>query len=506
MIPKTEFFEWIENYFHDQLSEKEKKEFETELKHNSDLMEELKLHQEIAQALSEKEIFNLRSKLQKISQKRDSGKNSYGNFDLLEDFTNIEEISENISPEELINFYDSLPKVHVYQHEISSNENVHEFYKEQNKSKHNGELDDSSEDFDFEDFEGLEEAILEEDIFDLRETLSQVAKSVKLQYSTEDIDSYINGELVGDKLIEFEKDLENSSALKEEVELHMEMENALLENDILKLRNQLDQIMKTETSWNVSEENIERYIDGELEVELLDEFLAELEENTDLKAEVNMRCEVNDAIGESEIFKLRVELAKARNSAEDTEVKSIIPESRFNLANLAKKTSRFAAVLILLLGLTGILNMSFDSDQTYKTYNTVPQWSPERSLNLEMEVDHRFLLDGNLYLAEGKYKKAIEKYDMAIKTETEKFAAHYYKGRSLQQLEKFKEALPEYNEVIRHDNNTYIEEAEWNRALCLIKLGEMDRAKLQLTAIVDKNSFYRNDANAILRRLKISFK
>ena len=284
------------------------------------------------------------------------------------------------------------------------------------------------------------------------------------------------------------------------------MEIALLENDILNLRNQLDQIMKTETSWNVSEENIESYIDGELEVEFLDDFLAEMEENADLKAEVNMRSEVNDAISEREIFKLRDELVKARTNAENTEVKSIIPESRFNLANLAKKTSRFAAVLILLLGITGILNISFDSDQTYKAFNSVPQWSPERSINAEIEVEHRFLLDGNMYLSEGKYEKAIEKYDMAIKTETEKFAAHYYKGRSLQQLEKFKEALPEYNEVIRHDNNTYIEEAEWNRALCLIKLGEIDKAKLQLIAIVNKNSFYRNDANAILRRLKISFK
>ena len=66
MIPKAEFFEWIENYCLEQLSEKEKQEFETELKHNSDLMEELKLHKEIAQAISEKEISNLENKLKKF--------------------------------------------------------------------------------------------------------------------------------------------------------------------------------------------------------------------------------------------------------------------------------------------------------------------------------------------------------------------------------------------------------------------------------------------------------
>lgn len=504
MIPKAEFFDWIENYFHDQLSEEDRRDFETELKHNSELRDELKLQQEITQAISEKDVFNLRDKLQNISKKLESGNNNYGKFDLLDDFANIEEISENISPDELINFYDSLPKVHVYQHELNSKENVHEFYKEQNKSKLNGEMDDPQDDFDFDEFDGLEEAILEKDILDLRDTLSQVAKSVKLQYSAKDIDSYLNGELTGDECLEFEKELQNNNALKEEVGLHRELESALLEDDILNLRNQLSHIMETETSWNVSEENIESYIDGELEADILDGFLAEMEENTDLMVEVNMRREVNDAIGERDIFQLRDELLIARHNVENTEVKSIIPESGFNLANLAKKTSKFVAVLILLLGLTGLLNMSFDSDKIYKDHNTVPQWSPERSINVV--ESHKFLRDGNLCLMNGELKEAVENYDMAIKTETEKFVAQYYKGRSLQQLERFREAIPEYNAVIRHANNTFIEEAEWNKALCLIKLGEIDRAKAQLKIIVNKDSFYKKDANAILRRLKISLK
>ena len=135
MIPKAEFFEWIENYCHEQLNETERKEFEAELKSNIELRDEFKLHQEINLAISEKDIVNLRDKLQTISQEQQSGKINYGAFDLLDEFANIEEISENISPEELINFYDSLPKVHVYQHEMNSNENLHEFYREQN-SRH----------------------------------------------------------------------------------------------------------------------------------------------------------------------------------------------------------------------------------------------------------------------------------------------------------------------------------------------------------------------------------
>ncbi len=508
MIPKAEFFEWIENYYQGQLNESERNEFEAELQHNDELREEFKFHQEINEAISEKDIVNLRDKLQNISQEHKSGKNTYGNFEFLDDFANIEEINENISPEELINFYDSLPKVHVYQHEISSNENVHEFYKEQNKSKLNGEIDDSLDGFDFEELdeemEGLEEAILEKDIINLRETLSQVAKSMKLQYSTEDIDCFINGDLSGEKLQQFEKELENNRTLKEEVELHREMETALLEDDILKLRNQLNHIMETETSWNVSEEDIEKYIDGELEVEMLDEFLAELGENTDLMAEVSMRQNVNEAIGEKDILALRDELSKARQNAENNEVKSIIPETNLKLAKTLK---RYAAVMILLLGLSGLLNIGFNSlDKTYDSYYKSPQWSPERSFTSETSGTNHYFTEGNLHFMNGEYEKAVENYNKALATEGEEYASHFYKGASLQNMSKFQEAIPEYNQVIKHANNLFIEEAEWNKALCFIRLGEIDKAKVQLEVIVDKNSYYKKDAKAILRKLRYSFR
>ncbi len=500
MIPKAEFFEWIENYCHEQLNETERKEFEAELKSNIELRDEFKLHQEINLAISEKDIVNLRDKLQTISQEQKSGKSTYGAFELLDEFANIEEISENISPEELINFYDSLPKVHVYQHEMNSNENVHEFYREQNSKHKTEEIEDSFEDFDLEELEGLEDAVLEQDIMNLRETLSQVAKSVKPQYSTEDIDSYINGDLEGEKLEEFERELQQNRALKEEVQLHREMESALLEDDILTLRNQLSHIIETETSWNVSEKEIEKYIDGELAGKSLDEFLAELGENTDLMTEVNMRRNVNEAIGEKDVLALRDELMKARENAENTEVKSIIPETKLNLAKNLKK---YAAVMVLLLGLSGVLNISFNSlDKTYDSFYKSPQWSPERSISNEVD----YLSEANFYFMNNEFEKALEIYDKALETETEKYAFHFYKGASLQNLNKYEEAIPEFNQVINHANNLFIEEAEWNKALCFIKLGEIDKAKVQLTAIIDKNSFYKKDAKAILRRLKYSIK
>jgi len=515
MIPKAEFFEWIDDYCLEQLSEIEKQQFETELKHNSELKEEVKLFTEIQSAITEKDITNLREELNVIAQSSKIREKDKGSFELLDDFTDIQEITDTVSPEDLINYYDSLPKVHVYHHELTSNENIHQFYKEQSQTGNEGEEEamNGFEDLnDFEDLEGLEEAIMEKDILNLRETLSQVAKSVKPQFSTEEIDKYLSGELKGSELKKFEAELEQNRALKEEVELHREMEGAFGEMDIFTLRSQLSHIIDTETSWNVSERSIEQYIDGELQGELLDEFIAELNENTDLMAEVTLRRNVNEAIGEKDIFTLRDKLKSARESSENTEIKSIVPDTSINLFINWK---RVVAIAILLLGITGMYNISFNSlDKTYHSVYTSPKSSVERSVSVapatgEMTLEEQSSFsEANTYYLNGEYKKAAIEFAKLAHSKNKKdgFVYQFYLGASLQNSDQFKEAIPEYNQVIKQGDNYFIEEAEWYKSLCYLELGDKKMAKQNLEAIIDRNGFYKKDAKLVLRRLKFSIK
>jgi tetratricopeptide (TPR) repeat protein len=513
MIPKTEFFEWIEDYCLAQLSKIEKQQFETELKHNSELREELKLQKEIQSAITEKDVTSLREKLNEITQNSKGKVKDNGSFDLLDDFADIQEITETVSPEDLINYYDSLPKVHVYQHELASNENIHQFYKEQNQGRHNGK-EDSMNGFDFEemeeleDLEGLEEAIMEKDILNLRETLSQVAKSVKPQFSTEEIDNYLSGELKGSELKKFEAELAQNRALKEEVELHREMEGAISEMDVNNLRSRLSHIMDTETSWNVSEQSIEQYIDGELEGELLNEFIEELNENTDLMAEVTLRTNVNVALGESDIFSLRDELKSARKLSENTEIKSIVPDTSINLLN---NWRRVVAVAVILLGIAGIYNVSINSlDNIANSFYTSPTGSSERSVTSTESVtsdELNYLNKGNFYLSNGDYTNAIEQYDLALSNDVQNsFVFHFYKGASFQNMNKFEDAILEYNQVIKQGDNYFLEEAEWNKSLCYMKLGDKEKTRQNLEAIINKNGYYKKEAKVVLRHLKFSIK
>lgn len=496
MIPKTKHFEWIEDYVMDRLNRQERNEFETELASNNELSEEVKFEEEIQSAILEKDVLNLREKLVTVVNQSKSGKTP---FELLEGFENIQQLSEKLPPEELLKFYDSLPKAHVYQHELVSNENIHEFYREQNIPGFEAEID--SFDLDDNDFvlDGLDEAILEKDILNLRETLGKVSASVREQCSSDEIDRYLAGELTGPELKRFEQELAVNSILQREVAIHQELENALLELDVMNLRDEISHLMATETSWNVTEHQIEEFISGTLEGEELEMFQAELNENTDLKAEVALRRNVDNAIGEKEILELRNQLKNVQHEVKNKEIKSLIPNTKVQQMNWWRAG---VAVAVVLFAMAGIFKNDFGNlNQTYEKFYQQPEWAPQRSLT----ADVGFLQQANNYFVGGEYEKALLLYDKAIKEHQEKFVFQFYKAASLQNLGRFEDAIPEFSKVIEHGDNMFVEEAEWYRALCYIKLERKDAAKEHLLAIVNRNGYFAKDAKAILRKTRFLF-
>lgn len=497
MIHKTDFFDRIEDYCLEQLDVELKLEFEAELKKNPILKSELDLWKDIRNALEEKEVLTLRSKL-KNAVKHDNYTSS-GNeaFGLLNGFSDINEMKEILSSEELINFYDSLPKVHAYHHESTSNENIHQFYKNQ-KEPDCFNVGDNFDDLDVDEFEGLEEAILEKDILHFRQTLKHVAKTIEPQFTTEEIDAYVNGKLFGDKLVSFEHDLHMNCSLRDVVKLHQDIEMSIGESDIINLRSQISNILQTETSWNVSEKNIEDYIDGILEEELFEEFKLELNDNTDLIAEVNLRKQINEALSENDIFNLRNELIVARQTSEVKKMKMIIPDTKTTNLKFWRSS---VAIIIVLIGLAGVLSQNIVStNHIYNTYFDAPTWSPERSVSNEISL----LQEANKSYLNADYAGVVKIIDQMPMSGDENPVFSFYKAASLQNLNNYDGAVESYTKVINHGDNLFIEEAEWYRCLCYLKLENYEKLKMELLAVIQRKGHFENDAKAVIRRLKYS--
>lgn len=500
MTPKAELIGRIEDYVLDLMDAKEKLEFEKELELDQDLRDEVELHKTLRNAVLELDVLNLKDKLHQIDEEK-SKEFTNGEFALIDDLDEIQELTSDLTFEELLDSFESLPKVHVYQHEKSNNENIHHFYKEQNGAKVNGH-DEELNGFEMEEeLEGLEEAILETDILNLRETLQHVAKSVEPQYSVEEIDDFLNGEMGDEILAEFETEMEQNSALMAEVEMHRELEAALEEVDVMDLRNEIRNIIESETSWNVSEKTIEDFIDGILEEDLLEEFHTELKENTDLMAEVALREQINSALVEKDILALRSSLKDARQRSEKNETKSII------MPRIDLKSTRFwrnsVAMIVVLVGLAGVLNLGLQSvDRTYDRYFETPAWASERSVSTTIDA----IQNAKLRFQQEDFAATISLLNQINAPKNEAFLVDFYKGMSYQNLGQYENAVLAYNKVIEQGNNLFIEEAEWYKSLCYLKQNKKQDAKRELLAVIDRKGHYEKDAKAIIRKLKYSLK
>lgn len=499
MIRKAEYTEWIDSYIVNDLSEEQRKEFEAEIKINPGLAEELNLHIELQDALTEKDIFNLRETLGSVMKSEKSQTEKIkASFDLIEDLEEFSEFESKVDPKELLNYYESLPKLHIYQHEIASKENVHHFYKEQELTKAVVDEDDFGDDQLL--MVEIEDAIQEKDIMQLRDNLKQIAASVPAHdFSQEEIDEYLSGEMPAYESDEFEKELELNSYLAADVKLHKEIEEAVMESDIIQLREQIRAIIDTQASYHQEFEEIEAYLDNELTAEQLVEFENDLFENAGLKAEVKLHREVEWAATESDIMDLRENLKGIRGSLETQEEKSVI---RLNTGWKSIFTNRYAAAVILLVALTTSVILKMQPDGNKQLYDkfyveTEAVGTSRSSADFNMTLNN-----GKELFNQGKYEQAAILFQAVIDKDQTNAIPRFLLGNSYQNLKKSIEAIEQYQVVVANKENTYRDLAEFNIGLCYLLQEEKQQAIDQFRKVSRNGNNYGPQAAAILKELK----
>ena len=505
MIRKAEYFKWIENYLSMQLSSEQLKEFKAELEINADLRMELQLHIEIDDAIVENDIIELRETLSSISMMDDEidlKETLPGSFDLIEELDSFNEFDQKIDPKELLNYYESLPKIHVYQHDIASKENIHHFYKEQKVAKADMDVDEFITDESL--LNEIEEAVLEKDVIQLRDSLQQITQSLpEHSFSEETIEQYLDNQLLPGERLELEKELAVNSKLANDIKLHKELEKALIEDDVMNLRAQLGRIIETQASHTREFEDIEQYIDNEMQNVKLSVFEEEFFKNADLRSDVRLHRDVEVAIGEREIMDLRAQLKEVRKNSQINEGRSIIS---LNIGSKSGVISLAAAASVLLLvGLSTIKFSPVNNDRLYDQYFEIyPTVGISRSADTEI-MDNSFK-QGLVLFNQEKYEEALNVFQHLIKEGKENPVLHFYAGESYQNLQDYTQAITEYKSVIKHNENLFIEQAEWYIGLCYLKKGDISLAANQFNKIVADDGYYKQDAKALLRRLKYAEK
>jgi len=265
------------------------------------------------------------------------------------------------------------------------------------------------------------------------------------------INRYINGELSGEDLSQFEALLKKDETLKEQVQFHMEVDEALGINE-------------------------------------------EVEENQNLKS-------ILSELGKTHIRETEENIAKGIEKKERKEIianPEIFPKNKSRLKKLYPfAVLAAAAAFLLFMFLPSLQNKSYSeiADSNFRVYQFNDTY-------LGKESDEDLLKKANENYTKGNWNEAINKFNQYLQAKPNVPKVLLAKGCALFKLAEFDNAIESLNKVIMsEDSDIYQPTANWYMALCYLKKNNSTKAIKYLEAI-QKGQDNFAESNKILRQLK----
>jgi len=230
---------------------------------------------------------------------------------------------------------------------------------------------------------------------------------------------------------------------------------------------------------------------GEAEKEWL---IKEMKRDPALSGEVNLRRRTDEILAAREVLELRAKLRSV-------EMKK---RSAGALRRTALKTAKYAAAIALVALISSVLYLvlrpASTTDKLYTSYYTgyVSPGAVRSGVS-----SGNSLMDNALTLYSAKeYDKAIGYLEQVIATDQGNMEPVFVHGMANMEVSNFPVAEGSFSKVIAHNDNLYIEDAEWYLGLCYMMTGENDKALKQLSAIAGSKSRHSKQAAKLVRKLK----
>ncbi len=320
--------------------------------------------------------------------------------------------------------------------------------------------------------------------------------------------------MIEDDILNFRMQLErigtNNSGLLESTpmviaeDLVPEMDNAILEQDIMALRAQLNRIHSS-----VVEEvdpveisgysGIERAILDQdslalnRELGIFEELVINDGGHADLGTSL-LNQDVDKAILEDDVMSLRAALAEI---GERTVATKVIPIRR---RVIRYASTAVAAVFLLVMGSSILFNQnngSLTSERTISKY--FQSYDGIGNRRGPSEESDRIIELGLQKYNDGKYADALEVFEACIGDPKRDQTILFYAGSSALNVGDPDKALRYF---ANYDvESPIIEQVEWFSAGCYLKKNDFDRAKAILNKIKsDPSHYYHNQATALLKK------
>ena len=351
------------------------------------------------------------------------------------------------------------------------------------------------------------------------------------------IEKFLHHELTEEELKKFRRELATNPGLKEDVELHSQVEKAVQQKDIMNLRAHLQRISGREEPeqkdyiFALSEElssfkkpgqpfssldiqkmkagmpllhmfrhnralNEQVHPDIPVPAAGKEEFIRHL--NNPLCGNPDLDRDIHSAIREEDILQLREQLSLINEAFKQEKRRKrsmFIPFSRSKAAILS-----IAASVIIIFCLNGVISRNNGSGNTdlYKSfYQPYPASATTRSGHGDNGMQLALKQFNNV-----NYDEALRFFEELRKKDAGNPAINFYSGMACEEKGRFKEAITFYRQVIEEKHNLFVEQAEWYSGLCYLRTNNK-QAYDQLSKIAEKNGYYSPQATALLKKMEI---
>jgi tetratricopeptide (TPR) repeat protein len=243
---------------------------------------------------------------------------------------------------------------------------------------------------------------------------------------------------------------------------------------------------------------LQKYLDNELSDSELTRFEQELNASPELLVDLDLYKEVDEAIADTEVLDFRAQLSDLREETRHTETNRRV----FRFTRPWHYAASAALALLVAIGLATVLGKPLSNSDLFARYMK-PYELVLTNRALEADAIKLNMNRAEIAYMNGNYEDAIMWYDEVLEVSSEKIEAEFGIGVSSMNLEQFVDASESFEKVVAHDDNLFIQKAQWFQAGCLLAMDESVRARRQLMQIAeDANHFYRKDAEKVLRRMK----
>lgn len=238
---------------------------------------------------------------------------------------------------------------------------------------------------------------------------------------------------------------------------------------------------------------LERYLDQETDAHESLWIEKELEGNEALQEEFRLRDDINKALAETDILDFRMQLEQIHV---ETQVHRPVLGRRIVL--WAGSATGIAASTLLAWNL--ITHTPSDpqalTERYFRPYEVTLNF---RSAGNTLE---QTLKEALRHYENQQYSEAISLFETLLAQDSMQVASNFYSGISYMELDSFESANRNLNRVVSHNDNLFIEHAEWYLGFCYLMTDRKERAIEQFEMIAGKDSYYAADAKSILKRLK----